>query len=155
VRVERKIILVFATVYVCNVLAELGDMIGLVTLHPSRTNAFSLLSSAIAIWLVNVLVFSLLYWQIDRGGPRGRRTGSGPRPDWTFPQPADPSELPPGWKPRYLDCLFLSYNTSTAFSPTDAAPLTRRAKLMMMLESATSMLTLVVVVSRAINVLPG
>ena len=74
------------------------------------------------------------------------------RPDWLFPQAPDAGA--PQWTPTYLDYLFLGYNTATAFSPTDAAPLTGRAKMLMMLESAISLLTLVIVAARAINVLP-
>ncbi len=70
--IERIIILFFAAVYVVNTIVELADMIGVITLHRTGNNAFALLSSAVAIWVVNVLAFSLLYWQIDRGGPYGR-----------------------------------------------------------------------------------
>ena len=67
--IERTMIILLATAYVANTIAELADMIGVITLHPSGNNAFSLLSSSVAIWVANVLAFSLLYWQIDRGGP--------------------------------------------------------------------------------------
>ena len=77
------------------------------------------------------------------------------RPDWLFPQAGIPEDVPPDWRPLFFDYLFLGYNTATAFSPTDVLPLTHRAKLLMMLESTISLLTLVIVVSRAINVLPS
>ena len=102
---------------------------------------------------MNVLAFSLLYWQIDRGGPYGRALKLPVRPDWVFPQP-EPQDLPPDWRPLFLDYLYLGYNTATAFSPTDALPLTHRAKMMMVMESTISLLTSVIVLSRAINVLP-
>ena len=130
-------------------------LIGVITLHPSGGNAFSLLSSAVAIWVANVLTFSLLYWQIDRGGPYARASKSSAKPDWVFPQPATPEDLPPDWRPLFLDYLYLGYNTATAFSPTDALPLTHRAKMLMMIESTISLLTSVIVLSRAINVLPS
>jgi hypothetical protein len=76
------------------------------------------------------------------------------KPDWLFPQATAPEDVPPDWRPLFVDYLFLGYNTATAFSPTDAMPLTRRAKMLMMLESTISLLTLVVIVSHAINVLP-
>ncbi len=146
-------IILFATVYVVNTIVELADMIGVITLHRTGNNAFALLSSAVTIWVMNVLAFSLLYWQIDRGGPYGRARKLSVRPDWVFPQP-EPQDLPPDWRPLFLDYLYLGYNTATAFSPTDALPLTHRAKMMMVMESTISLLTSVIVLSRAINVLP-
>jgi hypothetical protein len=154
-RIERTMIILLAAAYVANTIAELADMIGVITLHPSGQNAFSLLSSSVAIWVANVLTFSLLYWQIDRGGPYARASHLTVKPDWVFPQPATPEDLPPDWRPLFLDYLYLGYNTATAFSPTDALPLTHRAKMLMMIESTISLLTMVIVLSRAINVLPS
>jgi len=154
-RIERTMIILLAAAYVANTIAELADMIGVITLHPSGQNAFSLLSSSVAIWVANVLTFSLLYWQIDRGGPYARASHLTVKPDWVFPQPATPEDLLPDWRPLFLDYLYLGYNTATAFSPTDALPLTHRAKMLMMIESTISLLTMVIILSRAINVLPG
>jgi len=153
-RIERMLIMLLAVAYVANTIVELVDMIGVITLHPSKSNAFSLLSSSVAIWVANVLTFSLLYWQIDRGGPYAWVSQVRVKPDWLFPQAGIPEDIPPDWRPLFFDYLFLGYTTATAFSPTDVLPLTRRAKLLMMLESTISLLTLVIVVSRAINVLP-
>jgi hypothetical protein len=153
--IERTVIILLATAYVANTIAELADMIGAITLHPSGNNAFSLLSSSVAIWVANVLTFSLLYWQIDRGGPQARASHLSVKPDWVFPQPATPEDLPPDWRPLFLDYLYLGYNTATAFSPTDALPLTRRAKMLMMIESTISLLTMVIILSRAINIIPS
>ena len=153
--IERAMIILLAAAYVANTIAEVADMIGVITLHPSGNNAFALLSSAVAIWLANVLTFSLLYWQIDGGGPHARASKSSAKPDWVFPQPARPEDLPPDWRPLYLDYLYLGYNTATAFSPTDALPLTRRAKVLMMIESTISLLTMVIILSRAINIIPS
>ena len=152
-RIERTMIFLVAAVYVINVSGELADLIGVVTLHPASANAFSLLSSSVVIWMANVLTFSMLYWQIDRGGPYARVNGLKVKPDWVFAQPAAPEDLPSDWQPLFLDYLYLGYNTATAFSPTDALPLTRRAKTLMMIESMISLLTLVIVLSRAINVI--
>jgi hypothetical protein len=153
--IERTMIIVLATAYVTNTIAELADMIGVVTLHPLGNNAFSLLSSSVAIWVTNVLTFSSLYWQIDHGGPYARASKSSVKPDWVFPQPAVPEDVPPDWRPLFLDYLYLGYNTATAFSPTDALPLTRRAKMLMMIESTISLLTMVIILSRAINIIPS
>ncbi len=154
-RIERTMIILVTVAYVANVVMELADMIGAVTLHPASANAFSLLSSSVAIWTVNILTFSLLYWQIDRGGPYPRASLVNVKPDWVFPQPPSPEDLPPDWRPLFLDYLYLGYNTATAFGPTDIVPITRRAKMLMMLESAISLLTLVIVLSRAINIIPS
>jgi len=153
--IERTMIILLATAYVANTIAQLADMIGAITLHPSGSNAFSLLSSSVAIWVANVLTFSLLYWQIDRGGPYARASNLSVKPDWVFPQPAAPEDLPPDWRPLFFDYLYLGYNTATAFSPTDALPLTHRAKMLMMIESAISLLTMVIILSRAINIIPS
>jgi hypothetical protein len=153
-RIERTMIILLALVYVADIIVGLADMIGIITLHPPETRSISLLSSSVALWVSNVLVFSLLYWQIDRGGPSARASKSSATPDWVFPQPASPEDVPPNWRPFFFDYLFLGYNTATAFSPTDALPLTRRAKMLMMIESAISLLTIVIVASRAVGVLP-
>jgi hypothetical protein len=114
----------------------------------------ALLLDALNIWATNVIVFSLWYWQLDRGGPSiGRNDHVGPS-EFIFPQ----MTLPPGTvgadaKPGYIDYLFLSFNTSTAFSPTDTMPLTGRMKLLMMLEAYVSLLTLALVAARAVNIL--
>jgi hypothetical protein len=79
----------------------------------------------------------MLYWQIDGGGPAVRASDLSAKPDWVFPQPAKPEDLPPDWRPFFLDYLYLGYNTATAFSPTDALPLTRRAKMLMMIEKSS------------------
>jgi len=152
--VERRMIMLFAALYIVNTTAELADMIGIITLHPPETRQISLLSSSLAIWVTNVLTFSLIYWQIDAGGPGVREKGVGAKPDWLFPQAATPRAGASECIPTFLDYLFLGYNTATAFSPTDTAPLTGRAKMLMMLESAISLLTLVIVAARAVNVLP-
>ncbi|HEY7321845.1 MAG TPA: hypothetical protein VIE89_30115 [Candidatus Binatia bacterium] len=153
--IERKMTILLGGAYVANTIAELADMIGLITIHPSGNNAFSLLSSSVAIWLANVVTFSLLYWQIDGGGPIVRASHLNVKPDWVFAQPATPEDLPPDWRPFFLDYLYLGYNTATAFSPTDALPLTRRAKMLMMTESTISLLTMVIILSRAINIIPS
>lgn len=153
-RIERIVIMLLGATYIANTAAELADMIGIIMLHPPETRAVSLLSSSLAIWVANVLTFSLLYWQIDRGGPSSRASGATTKPDWLFPQAAAPEVALPDWQPLFLDYLSLGYNTATAFSPTDVLPLTRRAKMLMMLESTISLLTLVIVAARAVNAIP-
>jgi hypothetical protein len=153
-RIERVAIMLLASVYAGNTAAELGDMIGIITIHPPETRSVSLLTSSFAIWITNVLTFSLLYWQVDAGGPSRIARGMAGRPDWLFPQASVSEVASPDWRPLYVDYLSLAFNTATAFSPTDVLPLTRRAKALMMLESAISLLTLVLVAARAVNVIP-
>jgi hypothetical protein len=117
-------------------------------------NGRTLLLDALNIWATNVIVFSLWYWQLDRGGPSiDRRDHRGPS-EFIFPQmTAQAGTVSADAKPGYIDYLFLSFNTSTAFSPTDTIPLTPRMKLLMMLESSISLLTLALVAARAVNIL--
>lgn len=152
-RIEGLIMLLFCLVIGIATVVSLAYLIGEM-IHPSsHLNGLELLTSSIAVWIANVLVFSLLYWQIDRGGPEARVDHRQTIPDWQFPQTDLPDPIRLDWQPTFVDYLFLGYTTATAFSPTDALPLTARAKLWMMLESMISLATILVVVSRAINIL--
>jgi uncharacterized membrane protein len=114
-----------------------------------------LLGRGAAIWVENVIVFSLWYWQIDRGGPAERAAGSPIPPSFAFPENATPELAPAGWRPAYPDYLYLAYTNATAFSPTDTLPVRRWAKLTMLVQSALSLVIAILVIARAINVLPG
>jgi uncharacterized membrane protein len=118
-----------------------------------------LLISAAALWTTNVLVFALWYWRLDAGGPHGRDSRLG-HPDgaFLFPQMTMPSEtkVKSGqhtWSPNFVDYLFISFNTSTAFSPTDVPVLARWGKALMMLQSMISLTVLVLLAARAVNIL--
>ncbi len=153
-RVERTVTLLFFVIAGFSTLANLATLIGGIVGRSAEIGGLQLLVSSIAVWVTNVLMFSMLYWQIDRGGPEARVNNASTRADWLFPQEGAPAEdLPHGWQPTFVDYLYLGYSTATAFSTTDAMPLTPRAKLLMMLESAIALVTIVVVASRAINVL--
>ena len=118
--------------------------------HDGRT----LLLDALNIWATNVIVFSLWYWQLDRGGPSVGPSDHTGRTEFIFPQMTLPTgTVGANAKPGFIDYLFLSFNTSTAFSPTDTMPLTGRMKLLMMLEAYVSLLTLALVAARAVNIL--
>jgi uncharacterized membrane protein len=112
-----------------------------------------LLLTGASIWLTNILVFSLWYWEIDRGGPVHRALGTREHPDFLFPQMQSPEMCVEHWEPKYVDYLYLSFTNATAFSPTDVLPLTRWAKLMMLLQSLISLATIGLVIARAVNVL--
>jgi uncharacterized membrane protein len=124
----------------------------------SPLQATSLLLTGLALWLVNVAIFALLYWEMDGGGPEARADGyAGRYPDLVFPQhQADQEQLAAGdWKPSFYDYLYVSLTSSIAFSPTDAMPYSRRAKLVMAAENLLSFATLAVIVARAVNVAHG
>jgi uncharacterized membrane protein len=112
-----------------------------------------LLAGALTVWLANVLVFALWYWELDRGGPRRRETDGGGTPDFLFPQMTDAKELMPGWQPAFSDYLYFSSTNATAFSPTDTLPITGVAKLLMSLQSLSSFALVVLVTARAVNIL--
>ena len=114
--------------------------------------ATSLLASGATIWLGNVLIFSLVYWLLDSGGPLARYLGEHPYPDFAFSQQLSPELAPPGWRARYVDYLILGLTTSTAFSPTDVMPMAAWAKLTMALQSIISLSVIGLVIARAVNV---
>ena len=120
-------------------------------------NAGQLLITGGVIWLTNVIVFGLWYWEFDRGGPVARALNLGNRyPDFQFPQMVSPPEMvPPNWEPAYLDYLYLAFTNASAFSPTDVMPMSRWAKVAMTVQSIISIVTVALVVSRAVNILPS
>jgi hypothetical protein len=115
-------------------------------------SATSLLSSGVLIWFGNVMVFSLLYWLLDSGGPLARYLHERQYPDFAFTQQLSPELAPAGWRPHYVDYLILALTTSTAFSPTDVMPMARWAKLTMALQSLISLTVVGLVIARAVNV---
>jgi uncharacterized membrane protein len=117
------------------------------------TDARSLLLSAASIWVTNVVVFGLWYWELDRGGPGKRAQAIHPFPDFMFPQMSDPLYAPPSWHPNFFDYLYTSFTNASAFSPTDVMPLTRWAKMLMLVQSMTALLTIGLVIARAVNIL--
>jgi uncharacterized membrane protein len=155
-RAERTVTLLFFVVTAAGSLSNLANVIVAMAQRPEGITGLQLLESSVALWVTNVMTFSLLYWQLDRGGPEARVNHAGRRPDWFFPQEGDAlSAAPADWRPVFVDYLYLSYSTATAFSTTDVVPLTSRAKLLMMAESTIALVTIVVVASRAINIFGG
>ena len=112
-----------------------------------------LLLSGVSIWLTNIIIFSLWFWDLDRGGPGARAEAKNQHPDFIFPQMSDPGYAPEHWHPNFFDYLYTSFTNASAFSPTDVMPLTRWAKMLMMVQSLTSLLTVGLVVARAVNTL--
>jgi uncharacterized membrane protein len=116
-------------------------------------NAVLLLRWGGAIWLTNIVIFSLWYWELDRGGPGARAEGEREYPDLLFPQMATPEIAPDDWEPMFVDYFYLAFTNATAFSPTDVLPLSRWAKMLMLAQSAISAATVILVVARAVNIL--
>lgn len=113
-----------------------------------------LLRSASALWITNILVFALWYWKLDAGGPVLRELPDGmSKSSFLFPQMTIRPKQDPCWVPNFVDYLFLAFNTSTAFSPTDTAVLTRKAKLGTMLQSLISLMIVALLAARAVNIL--
>ncbi|MGO9752705.1 MAG: hypothetical protein ACLP8S_08930 [Solirubrobacteraceae bacterium] len=122
-------------------------------LHKGTTNGRELIGSGALIWLTNVLIFGLWYWQTDRGGPGKRAAGCDQRPDFLFPQMSDDRIQQPDWRPEFIDYLYLSLTNALALSPTDTMPLSRTAKSIMGLQSLVSLVTIGLIVARAVNIL--
>jgi hypothetical protein len=119
-------------------------------LNGASTQAPLLLRAGIHMWCMNVLLFGLWFWELDGGGPLARRQEN-TRRDFVFPQ--ETMEGGSAWQPHFLDYLYVAYTNATAFSPTDAMPLSIWAKILMMVQSAASLLVAILVVARAVNIL--
>lgn len=116
------------------------------------TSGGQLLLKGMTIWGTNVIAFGLWFWELDRGGPVARRLPKPRPPDFQFPQMENPQLAEPGWYPRLMDYIYTSFTNSIAFSPTDAMPLTRWAKALMLAESAVSAVSILLVTARAVNI---
>jgi uncharacterized membrane protein len=139
-------------------LVSLANVISLVLLvrflvEGGATAGSRLIGSGLVLWATNVLLFAVWYWEMDRGGPVVRFLHPDVLPDFQFTQMDNPKYAPPGWRPGFLDYLYLSLTNATAFSPTDTMPLTLSAKAVMAVQSVTALLTIGLVVARAVNIL--
>ena len=112
-----------------------------------------LLATGANIWITNVIIFAVWYWELDRGGPAARAAGTDPHPDFLFPQMSDSLGIYREWEPQFTDYAFVSFTNATGFSPTDTMPMSRWAKLAMMLQAAVSLVTAALVIARAVNIL--
>jgi uncharacterized membrane protein len=130
------------------IVVGVGHLVALVLGERSDLKGLPLLSTGATLWIGNLTVFALWYWALDRGGPEERLRGGSAPADLQFPAGSAASARPPG----FLDYVFVSFNTSVAFSPTDTSPMTSRAKLLMMVQAILSLVTLAIVVARAVNI---
>ncbi|GAB2846906.1 hypothetical protein GCM10027176_58290 [Actinoallomurus bryophytorum] len=158
VRINRESTVLRATSLSLLAVISLGNAVSAVLLVRNLVDgnggnsAGALLGTGVAIWGTNVIAFALWYWELDRGGPAARAKGGNPYPDFLFTQMTAPELSPPNWEPAFLDYLYLSFTNATAFSPTDVMPLSRWAKMMMLFQSAVSIVAVALVISRAVNI---
>jgi uncharacterized membrane protein len=122
-------------------------------LHHNTSKGRELIISGVLIWLTNFLIFALWYWEMDRGGPGRRAAGHDKAPDFLFPQMSDDRIEPREWRPKFIDYLYVSLTNATAFSPTDTMPLSSAAKSTMGVQALVSLVTIGLIVSRAVNIL--
>lgn len=144
-------LLVIGLVSLTNILS-LGLLIHYL-LNGGHAGGHQLIYSGMLLWLTNVLLFAVWFWELDRGGPARRFLNPDALPDLQFPQMENPTLAPHGWRPGFVDYLYTSLTNATAFSPTDTMPLTPTAKAVMGLQEVASLLTIGLVVARAVNIL--
>jgi hypothetical protein len=152
-RLLRSLSIVLVAVLVFGALWSTVQLVDdLVRGGPETNSASELLEAGSVVWLSNVIAFGLLYWELDAGGPATRAHRAPAHPDLAFPQQLSPEIAPPGWRPRFVDYLYLGFTNATALSPTDAMPLAPWAKLTMAVQSVISIAILGLVIARAVNV---
>jgi len=152
---RRAIVVVLLAIIVTLTVVETALLIASLV-EPSNLSISGpqLLMTAVVVWVSNVIAFGLAFWELDCGGPVRRAMAQRrSTPDIQFPQDENPALARPGWAPHLLDYLYLSTTNSIAFSPTDAMPLTRPAKALMTIESAISIVAVLFIAARAVNIL--
>jgi hypothetical protein len=154
-RAEHRVVRWLATAGTAIVTAAVAGsaLLLMIRLPEGRIPARELLRDAVTIWSANVLCFALWYWEIDDGGPLHRMLTAYQSVDFVFPQLQQDPTNAARWTPGFVDYVFLAFNTSTAFSPTDTLVLSARIKLLMMAQSSISLLVIAVLAARAINTL--
>jgi uncharacterized membrane protein len=152
-RVLRALSLTFCAVLSLANASSAGRLVIELVKGTAGGTAGPLLISGAVIWLTNIIVFALWYWEFDRGGPVARANATHMYPDFQFVQMTSPDLAPPHWEPMFGDYLYLAFTNATAFSPTDVMPLSRWAKGAMALQSLVSIVTVALVVARAVNIL--
>jgi len=151
--VGRRAVVIAVTAVVSAANAAAIVLLVHLLVNGAHAQASLLLRAGIHMWCLNVLVFALWYWELDNGGPAARLTAGPEGRDFLFPQQAAPEVGEPSWRPSFLDYLYVSFTNATAFSPTDTMPLSRWAKMLMLLESAASLVLALMVAARAVNIL--
>jgi len=134
-------------------LAAVVELVGDIIRNDKQETGTVLLATGGAIWLTNVIAFSLWYWMLDRGGPAERANQTGIAPAFVFAEMVSPEFVRDDWTPEYIDYLWLAFTNATAFSPTDTMPVTHWAKMLMFFQAAISLVVAVMVIARAVNIL--
>ena len=152
---RREIVIGLLTVvWAFTVLGVVVLVASLIAHSASSITGAQLLASGAAVWFTNTIAFGLAFWELDCGGPVARALSTEPRkPDFQFPQDENPQLAREGWAPRLWDYFYVSLTNATAFSPTDSMPLTLSAKRLMAAESMLSVVTVLLVAARAVNIL--
>lgn len=147
-----NVILLIAIVSAGNVYA-LSVVAGQLLKSGNIANGRDLIVTAINIYLTNIIVFALWYWEMDGGGPGERQHIEPHEQDFLFPQHQNEGYKHPEWKPTFVDYLYVSSTNAMAFSPTDTMPLSRRAKVLMLIQATVSLIAIALVAARAVNIL--
>ena len=144
---------VIGLITLANAGAAIRLVVGIVDVSSFTQNAKTLLAAGAAIWLTNIIAFALWYWNLDRGGPAARAVGTGSSPALIFPEMLHTQHVGHDWSPTFVDYFHFAFATAAAFSPTDVSAVKTWAKLMLMAESAISLVVGILVVARAVNIL--
>ena len=152
-RLLRVLSIALVAILVLSALGATARLVDVLISGGHETNSASeLLQAGSIVWVANIIAFALLYWELDRGGAAARAHDSRSDVDFAFPQQMNPDLAPAQWRPQFVDYLYLAFTNATAFSPTDAMPIARWAKLAMMVQSVSSIAILGLVIARAVNV---
>ncbi len=152
-RLLRAVSIALVAVLVLGTLWATGQLINdLIHGGPETNSASDLLKTGSVVWVSNNIAFALLFWELDGGGAAARAYHARDHPDLAFPQQLNPSIAPAGWRPRFIDYLYLGFTNATAFSPTDVMPLVPWAKITMAVQSVISIAILGLVIARAVNI---
>jgi uncharacterized membrane protein len=152
-RLLRALSIALVSVLVIGALTSTGRLTATLIRGGAITNsADQLLAAGAIVWTSNIIAFALLYWELDGGGAAARARSLPAFADLAFPQQINPDLAPAGWRPRFVDYLYLGFTNATAFSPTDTMPLAPWAKLAMTVQSLISLIILGLVIARAVNV---
>ena len=151
--VLRRLTMALVIVMTWDNLAGVAELVRGILDGSDQDNGPVLLATGGALWVTNVIAFSLWFWLLDRGGPAARASGTPFAAAFAFPENVTPELAPPRWWPQYPDYLYLAFTNSTALSPTDTMPLTRWAKMLMLVQSSVSLVIAVMIVARAVNIL--
>jgi uncharacterized membrane protein len=151
--VRRRLALALVIVMTVDNLGAVVEMVRDILNDAKDDTGTVLLATGGAVWLTNVIAFSLWYWLLDRGGPAARRDGTASSPSFAFSEMQSPDLVAPDWAPQYVDYFYLAFTNATAFSPTDTLPLNSWAKMLMLAQSAISLVVAVMIIARAVNIL--